>query len=91
MKHALMITLALLIGCGEIEDESVASVCVNQSVNLKNCTSSDVNVNQEVGVAQTRTEQNQACRECVGNPNDGVTDEICLAKFGLTLDDCMGL
>lgn len=29
-----------------------------------------------------------ACYTCLGNEGDGLTDEECLARYGLTLVDC---
>lgn len=45
-------------------------------------------ISESGDVFNDSSEINFFCVRCIGNQNDGVSDETCLAEAGLLLQDC---
>jgi hypothetical protein len=71
----------LILGCGDDNKTNTVNVSESQGV--------DVSINdpdEDDGLGSS--DLLDACDECIGNPDDGVSDKTCLEEFGFDLEDC---
>ena len=70
-----LILFAILIGCG-------GDVSNENNNNNEQSQNGDNATNDQIAAI---------CAACLGNGGDGLTDGECLARSGLTVQDCNGL